>query len=70
MIFGSPFGLVNSQVSNPTTYHTKHTDDDYWFNFVTVFNNHREFMSISSDLIYADKSISRWYGEGGYWINM
>ena len=37
--------------------------------FVTEYNNHREQNFIPSDLICVDESISRWYGQGGRWIN-
>jgi hypothetical protein len=37
--------------------------------FVENFNNYRECNFSPSDLICADESISRWYGQGGYWIN-
>jgi hypothetical protein len=37
--------------------------------FVTNFNSYRETNLCPSDLICADESISRWYGQGGYWIN-
>jgi hypothetical protein len=37
--------------------------------FVTNFNSYRETNFSPSDLICADESISRWYGQGGYWIN-
>jgi hypothetical protein len=37
--------------------------------FVNNFNWYRETNFSPSDLICADKSISRWYGQGGYWIN-
>ena len=32
-------------------------------------NNHREAMFTPSTMIYVDKSLSRWYGIGGEWIN-
>ena len=38
--------------------------------FVKEFNDHREHMFIPSDWLCADESISRWYGQGGHWINM
>jgi hypothetical protein len=37
--------------------------------FVENFNRYRETNFSPSDLICADESISRWYGQGGYWIN-
>jgi hypothetical protein len=37
--------------------------------FVDNFNRYREANFSPSDLICADESISRWYGQGGYWIN-
>ena len=38
--------------------------------FVQAFNDHREYTFVPSDYICADESISRWYGQGGHWINM
>jgi hypothetical protein len=37
--------------------------------FVNRYNHHRETNFIPSDLICVDESISRWYGQGGHWIN-
>ena len=37
--------------------------------FVEKFNRYRESNFTPSDLICADESISRWYGQGGFWIN-
>ena len=37
--------------------------------FVHQYNRHRETDFIPSDLICVDESISRWYGQGGHWIN-
>jgi Transposase IS4 len=37
--------------------------------FVDNFNNHRATRFIPSDRIYVDESMSRWYGQGGSWIN-
>ena len=37
--------------------------------FVTRFNEHRESYVIPSELLCVDESISRWYGQGGDWIN-
>jgi hypothetical protein len=37
--------------------------------FVNNFNDYREANFSPSDLICADESMSRWYGQGGYWIN-
>jgi hypothetical protein len=37
--------------------------------FVDNFNSYRESNFSPSDVICADESISRWYGQGGYWIN-
>ena len=39
-------------------------------NFVQAFNDHRDFTFVPSYFICADESISRWYRQGGYWINM
>jgi hypothetical protein len=38
--------------------------------FLKSFNDHRAEMFIPSDKICVDESISRWYGLGGYWINL
>jgi len=37
--------------------------------FVKAFNDHRERHFIPSNMICVDESISRWYGQGGHWIN-
>ena len=37
---------------------------------VDIFNQHREDNFIPGEWICADESISRWYGLGGYWINI
>ena len=37
--------------------------------FVDRFNTHRARYFIPSELICVDESISRWYGQGGDWIN-
>jgi hypothetical protein len=37
--------------------------------FAANFNSYRESNFCPSDLICAHESISRWYGQGGYWIN-
>jgi Transposase IS4 len=37
--------------------------------FVQNFNNHRASNFNPSDLICVDESMSRWYGQGGDWIN-
>ncbi len=37
--------------------------------FVENFNRYRETNFFPLDVICADESISRWYGQGGYWIN-
>jgi hypothetical protein len=37
--------------------------------FVDLFNRYRETNFIPSDLICVDESMSRWYGQGGFWIN-
>jgi hypothetical protein len=37
--------------------------------FVKNFNQHRKDTFIPSDLLCVDESISRWYGQGGEWIN-
>ena len=38
--------------------------------FVTHFNEYRTQLFSPLDLICADESISRWYGQGGHWINL
>ena len=38
--------------------------------FIESFNRHRSTTFLPSDLICVDESISRWYGQGGHWINM
>lgn len=38
--------------------------------FVEAFNDHRKNKFVPSELICADESISRWYGQGGSWINL
>jgi hypothetical protein len=37
--------------------------------FVKSFNDHWAASFIPSDLICVDESKSRWYGQGGDWIN-
>ena len=37
--------------------------------FVSSFNDHRATTFTPSEHICVDESISRWYGQGGYWIN-
>ena len=37
--------------------------------FIRNFNNHRANFFIPSDRICVDESFSRWYGQGGGWIN-
>ena len=46
------------------TWRWKRVDD-----FVEAFNLHREENFVPSHLICVDESISRWYGQGGHWIN-
>ena len=47
---------------------------DYWRKlikyFVTHFNEYLTQIFSPSDLICADESILRWYGQGGHWINV
>jgi hypothetical protein len=45
-------------------YHWKLVDD-----IVTNVNNHRANYFSLSDCICVDESMSRWYGQGGHWIN-
>jgi hypothetical protein len=37
--------------------------------FIDNFNEHRAKTFLPSELICVDESISRWYGQGGEWIN-
>ena len=37
--------------------------------FVKIFNDYRTQSFIPSEMICVDESISRWYGQGGDWIN-
>ena len=41
----------------------------YVDNFVTYFNKHCEEFFLPSELLCVDESISRWYGQGSYYIN-
>jgi hypothetical protein len=45
-------------------YRWKHVDD-----FVEGFNGHRRSAFTPSERICIDESMSRWYGNGGEWIN-
>jgi hypothetical protein len=45
-------------------YRWKHVDD-----FVDGFNGHRRAAFTPSERICIDESMSRWYGNGGEWIN-
>jgi hypothetical protein len=45
-------------------YRWKLVDD-----FVTNFKDHRANYFSLSDCICVDESMSRWYGQGGHWIN-
>ena len=49
------------------------TSEQYWWrlvdDFVKNFNEHRAQNFFPSDEICVDKSMSRWYGQGGHWIN-
>eukprot|EP00542_Grammatophora_oceanica_P010949 CAMPEP_0194045412 /NCGR_PEP_ID=MMETSP0009_2-20130614/16765_1 /TAXON_ID=210454 /ORGANISM="Grammatophora oceanica, Strain CCMP 410" /LENGTH=100 /DNA_ID=CAMNT_0038690263 /DNA_START=168 /DNA_END=467 /DNA_ORIENTATION=+ len=38
--------------------------------FVDNFNLHRRTHVIPGPCICADESMSRWYGQGGHWINI
>jgi hypothetical protein len=38
--------------------------------FVLNFNSHRESQVVPSWVLCVDESISRWYGQGGDWINL
>ena len=37
--------------------------------FVQRFNDYRSQSFIPSEMICVDKSVSRWYGQGGDWVN-
>ena len=37
--------------------------------FVNIFNEYRDSMMSPAELICVDESMSRWYGNGGEWIN-
>ena len=37
--------------------------------FIRRFNDHGANKFISSEIIYVNRSISRWYEQGGDWIN-
>ena len=43
---------------------------NFFEDFVTHFNEYFKQLFYPSDLIYADESISWWYGQGGHWINL
>jgi Transposase IS4 len=49
------------------------TSEEYrWMlvdDFVANFNEHRKNFFNPSELICVDESMSRWYGQGGHWIN-
>jgi Transposase IS4 len=38
--------------------------------FVEAFNGHQAYYFVVSDRLCIDESFSRWYGQGGAWINM
>jgi hypothetical protein len=38
--------------------------------FVKAINEHRAVYLLVSDRICVDESFSRWYGQGGFWINI
>jgi hypothetical protein len=38
--------------------------------FVEMFNEYRKNYFIPSHTICVDASISQWYGQGGFWINI
>ena len=38
--------------------------------FVNNFNEYHTHLFSPSDIICADESISRWYGQGVHWINL
>ena len=50
---------------------TSHKDHRWklFEDFVTHFNKYHTQLFSPSDLICADESISRWYVQGGHWIN-
>jgi hypothetical protein len=48
------------------------SEQHHWLlvdNFVSNFNEYRANNFSPSKLICVDESMSRWYGQGGYWIN-
>jgi Transposase IS4 len=48
------------------------SERDRWMlidRFVERFNEHRARMFVPSEYLCVDESISRWYGQGGEWIN-
>ena len=45
-------------------YHWRLVDD-----LIKNFNEHRVQISLPSDEICVNESMSRWYGQGGHWIN-
>ena len=55
---------VRSSTMSSAEYRWKHVDD-----FVDLFNKHRRANFVPSELICIDESMSRWYGNGGDWIN-
>jgi hypothetical protein len=56
--------VTRPQEMNSERYRWMRVDD-----LVHRFNKHRRLFFSPSDRICVDESISRWYGQGGYWIN-
>jgi hypothetical protein len=52
----------------------EHSSVRYRWSLVNVFaaaiNHHRKSMAMPSEVICVDESISRWYGQGGHWIDI
>jgi len=70
------FDLLFSTIrfsAQPKTRPESVTSEQYrWMlidDFVEYFNEHRKFYVIPGDVICVDESMSRWYGQGGNWIN-
>ena len=48
--------------------------EDHWWkiveDFLTYFNDYFTQLLYYSDIICSDDTISKWYGQGGHWINL
>jgi hypothetical protein len=56
----------------PERPETQSSENYRWMlidDFISSFNEHRERKYIPSEFICVDESMSRWYGQGGDWIN-